>query len=140
MSGEVALIHEVGRAHMPLSDTGQVAYVLIEASPTERMAQVRMPLNFSLVLDHSGSMRGKKLASVKEAVQMVIDRLSPVDYISLVMFSDRAETIIPSRPANDPTGMKTAVEGIRVKGGTNMSRGMRAGLDELRRWEHPQRR
>ena len=137
MPGEVALIYEVGREHMPLSDTSQVAYVLIEASPTESMAQVRMPLNFALVLDHSGSMRGKKLASVKEAVQMVIDRLSPADYISLVMFSDRAETIIPSMPANDPQGMKAAVERIRVKGGTNMARGMRAGLDELRRYHIP---
>ncbi|HET9921749.1 MAG TPA: hypothetical protein VFQ30_18045, partial [Ktedonobacteraceae bacterium] len=61
MPGEVALICEVGREHMPLTDASQVAYVLIEASPTEQMAQVRMPLNFTLVLDHSGSMRGKKL-------------------------------------------------------------------------------
>lgn len=133
MAGEVALECEVGREVMPLADMSQVAYVLVEASPTEAVAQVRMPLNFALVLDHSGSMRGKKLASVKEAVKMVIDHLSPNDYISLVMFSDKAEIIIPSMSARDPQGMKAAVERIKVKGGTNMVRGMRAGLDELRR-------
>ena len=133
MAGEVALLWEVGREFMPPTDMGQVAYVLVEASPTEVVAQVRMPLNFALVLDHSGSMRGKKLASVKEAVKMVIDHLSPADYISLVMFSDRAETIIPAQLARDPQGMKAAVERIKVGGGTNMVRGMRAGLDELRR-------
>lgn len=133
MAGEVALLCEVGREYMPPADMSQVAYVLVEASPTELVAQVRMPLNFALVLDHSGSMRGKKLASVKEAVKMVIDHLSPGDYISLVMFSDKAEVIIPAMSARDPQGMKAAVEGIKVKGGTHMSRGMRAGLDELRR-------
>lgn len=80
MPGEVALVHQVGRAYMPLTDRSQLAYVLIEASPTEVMAQVRMPLNFAFVLDHSGSMRKKrKLESVKEAVKMVIDHLSPSD-------------------------------------------------------------
>src|SRR5579884_2190770 len=96
MAGEVALIHEVGREYMPPADMSQVAYVLLEASPTEAVAQVRMPLNFALVLDHSGSMSGKKLASVKEAVKMVIDHLSPGDYISLVMFSNKADVIIPA--------------------------------------------
>lgn len=138
MPGEVALVHQVGRAYMPLTDRSQLAYVLIEASPTEVMAQVRMPLNFAFVLDHSGSMRKKrKLESVKEAVKMVIDHLSPSDYISVIMFSDRANTIISSMPANDPQGMKAAVERIKIGGGTNMARGMSAGLDELRRWNIP---
>ena len=138
MPNEVALIHQVGREYMPLADRSQVVYVLLEASPTELMAQVRMPLNFALVLDHSGSMHhGKKLASVKEAVKMVIEHLSPVDYISVVMFSGRAQTIIPSMPARDPYGMKALIDRISIGGGTNMARGMKAGLDELRRWNIP---
>jgi Ca-activated chloride channel homolog len=138
MPNEVALIHEVGREYMPLADKSQVAYVLLEASPTERMTQVRMPLNFALVLDHSGSMHhGKKLASVKEAVKMVIDHLSPEDYISVVTFSGRAQTIIPSRPANDPWRMKALIDRINIGGGTNMVKGMKAGLDELQRWNIP---
>jgi Ca-activated chloride channel homolog len=137
MAREVALIHQVGREYMPPADISQVAYVLVEASPTELVAQVRMPLNFALVIDHSGSMSGKKLASVKEAVKMVIDHLSPADYISLIMFSGHADVIIPAMPARDPQGMKAAVDRIKVGGGTNMARGMRAGLDELRRWHIP---
>ncbi len=139
MPNEVALIHQVGREHMPLADRSQVAYILLEASPAELMAQARMPLNFALVLDHSGSMsKNKKLASVKEAVKMVIDHLSPTDYISVVMFSGHADVIISSMPARDPRGMKTAVDRIKVGGGTNMARGMQAGLEELQRWNIPQ--
>jgi Ca-activated chloride channel family protein len=101
------------------------------------MAQVRIPLNFALVLDHSGSMKGAKLKNVKEAVKMVIDRLEPTDYVSVVIFDDTSQVIIPSMPANDKPGMKAAIDQIRDAGGTTMSLGMIQGLNELRRWHIP---
>jgi Ca-activated chloride channel family protein len=122
---------------MPVTGGSQVAYALIEAKPTAMMAQVRMPLNFAIVLDHSGSMRGAKLKNVKEAVKMVIDRLEPTDYISVIIFDDTAQVIIPSMPANDPIGMKAAIDRIPDAGGTTMSLGMMQGLGELRRWNIP---
>ena len=137
MPGEVALLHQLGRESMPITDRSQVAYVLLEASPTELVAQVRMPLNFALVLDCSGSMHGKKLQSVKDAVKKVIDHLSPADNIAVVSFSNRARTVISSQPARDPQGMKAFVDTIRSGGGTNMPLGMRQGLDELFRWNIP---
>ncbi|HYU72454.1 MAG TPA: VWA domain-containing protein [Ktedonobacteraceae bacterium] len=137
MPGEVTLAHQLGKDFMPVTGGSQVAYVLLEAKPTELMAQVRMPLNFALVLDHSGSMKGAKLKNVKEAVKMVIDRLEPTDYISVVIFDDTCQVIIPSMPARDPVGMKAAIDRIRDAGGTTMSLGMIQGLNELRRWNIP---
>ena len=137
MPGEVMLAHQVGKDFMPVTGGSQVAYVLVEARPTEMMAQVRMPLNFALVLDHSGSMKGAKLKNVKEAVKMVIDRLEPTDYVSVVIFDDTSQVIIPSMPANDKPGMKAAIDQIRDAGGTTMSLGMIQGLNELRRWHIP---
>lgn len=137
MSSEVALLHQLGRDRMPVTDRSQVVYVLLEASPTELVAQVRMPLNFALVLDCSGSMHGKKLQSVKDAVKMVIDHLSPADYIAVVTFNDRAQAIVSSQPARDPQGMKAYVDTIKSRGGTNMPRGMQQGLDEIFRWDIP---
>ncbi|HEX9133062.1 MAG TPA: VWA domain-containing protein [Ktedonobacteraceae bacterium] len=137
MPGEVTLEHQVGKDFMPVTGGSQVAYVLIEARPTEMMAQVRMPLNFALVLDHSGSMKGAKLRNVKEAVKMVLDRLEPTDYVSVVIFDDTSQVIIPSMPANDKPGMKAAIDQIRDAGGTTMSLGMIQGLNELRRWHIP---
>jgi Ca-activated chloride channel family protein len=122
---------------MPVTGGSQLAYVLLEAKPTALMAQVRMPLNFALVIDHSGSMRGAKLKNVREAVKMVIDRLEPIDYISVVIFDDTAQVIIPSMPANDKPGMKAAIDKIQDAGGTTMSLGMTQGLGELRRWNIP---
>src|SRR5260370_4692002 len=137
MPGEVTLAHQLGKDFMPVTGGSQVAYVLLEAKPTELMAQVRMPLNFALVLDQSGSMKGAKFKNVKEAVKMVIDRLEPTDYISVVIFDDTCQVIIPSMPARDPVGMKAAIDRIRDAGGTTMSLGMIQGLNELRRWNIP---
>src|SRR5437868_758735 len=137
MPGEVTLAHQLGKDFMPTTGGSQVAYALIEAQPTEMMAQVRMPLNFALVLDHSGSMKGAKLRNVKEAVKQVIDRLEPTDYVSVVIFDDTSQVVIPSMLANDPVGMKNAIDQIRDAGGTTMSLGMIQGLNELRRWNIP---
>jgi len=137
MPGEVTLAHQLGKDFMPVTGGSQIAYALLETKPTAMMAQVRMPLNFAIVLDHSGSMRGAKLKNVKEAVKMVIDRLESSDYISVVIFDDTAQVIIPSMPANDPQGMKAAIDRIPDAGGTTMSLGMIQGLGELRRWNIP---
>src|SRR5260370_686656 len=131
MPGEVTLEHQLGKDFMPVTGGSQLTYVLLEAKPTEMMAQVRMPLNFALVLDHSGSMKGAKLRNVKEAVKMVIDRLEPTDYVSVVIFDDTAQVVIPSLPANDKPGMKATIDQIRDAGGTTMSLGMIQGLNEL---------
>jgi Ca-activated chloride channel family protein len=82
-------------------------------------------------------MKGAKLRNVREAVKLVIDRLEPIDYISVVIFDDQAQVIIPSMPANDKPGMKAAIDRIQDAGGTAMSLGMIQGLGELRRWNLP---
>jgi Ca-activated chloride channel family protein len=107
--------------------------------PDEMMTQVRMPLNIALVLDHSRSMKGAKLKYAKEAVKMVIERLEPTDYISVVIFDNTSQVIIPSMPSNDKPGMKAAIDQIQISntGNATMSVGMIQGLGESRRWNIP---
>jgi Ca-activated chloride channel family protein len=114
-----------------------VAYVLFEAQPTQGITQVRMPLNFALVLDHSGSMKGEKLRSVKEAVKLVIDELDAQDIVSVVIFDDNAQVIVQAQPAINKDQIKRAVDSIRDAGGTAMSLGMSVGLNELRKHASP---
>src|SRR5258708_2980144 len=140
--GEVTLTHQVGKKCMPVTGRSQVAYVLLEVKPIKLMAQEPLPFNFSLVLDNSSSMKGAKLRNVKEAVKMMIDRLEPTDYLSVVIFDDTSQVIIPSMQANDKPGMKAAIDQIYVRnvdGQTMrfMSLGMINGLNELRRWNIP---
>jgi Ca-activated chloride channel family protein len=137
MPGEVTLNCQLGKDQLPVTGGSQVAYVLVEAKPTEMMAQVRMPLNFAIVLDRSGSMKGAKLNAVKEAVKALIDQMAEGDYISVVTFDDTVQIIVPAQPAMDKTGIKLAVDRIRDGGGTTMSLGMSTGLNELRKYASP---
>src|SRR5579871_3601161 len=137
MPGEVTLAHQVGKEYMPVTGGSQLAYVLLEAKPTELVAQVRMPLNFALVLDHSGSMKGAKLRNVKEAVKLVINHMAPNDIVSVIIFDDNVRVIVPAQPASDKMGLGGAVDSIREGGGTAMSLGMSVGLTELRKHASP---
>lgn len=139
MSEEVTLIVQTNRPAFPATGSTQLAYVLVEARPTGTVARVRMPLNFAFVLDHSGSMAGAKLANLKAAAKLAVDRLGPGDLVSIVIFDDKVQVLVPSRPADNPVALKREIDGIRDGGGTEMSRGMRAGLDELRKGMSPGR-
>ena len=139
MPGEVQLTVQTNKTTFPATGGQQLVYVLIEAMPTDAVAHVQMPLNFGLVLDHSGSMSGAKLANLKEAAKLSIDQMGPQDIVSIVIFDDKIEVTASSQPVTDPLGLKRQIERIRDGGGTEMSRGMRKGLEELRKGLDPGR-
>ena len=139
MPGEVQLTVQTNKTTFPATGGQQLVYVLIEAMPTGAVAHVQMPLNFGLVLDHSGSMSGAKLANLKEAAKLSVDQMGPQDIVSIVIFDDKIEVTASSQPVTDPLGLKRQIERIRDGGGTEMSRGMRKGLEELRKGLDPGR-
>lgn len=139
MPGEVQLNVQTNKSMFPVTGGQQLVYVLIEALPTGAVVKVRMPLNFSLVLDHSGSMSGKKLPGLKEAAKLAIDRMGTQDVVSVVVFDDKVKVVAPSQQVTDPAGLKRQIDHIRDGGGTEMSRGMRKGLEELRKGLSPGR-
>jgi Ca-activated chloride channel family protein len=143
MAGEISLTCQIGRPRMSATGGSQVAYVLVEARAAGGAAagaaagSTRMPVNFTLVLDHSGSMKGAKLAAVKEAVKLVINRLGVSDMVSVVVFDDNVRVVVPAQPAADKPYLTSLIDGIKDGGGTAMSLGMSAGLNELRKHATP---
>ena len=139
MANDVTLTCRLNKASLPVMNTQQLAYVLIEAVPGAGMAQVQMPLNLSLVLDKSGSMSGKKIQNLRQAAKLVVDRLGPEDTISIVAFSDRKYLIAKSQPVVDQQDLKRKIDRIRDGGGTAISGGMGQGLAELAKALSPDR-
>jgi Ca-activated chloride channel family protein len=133
MPGEVQLTVQTNKILFPSTGGQQLAYVLIEVMPTGAIASVQMPLNFGLVLDHSGSMSGAKLDNLKEAAKLAIDHMGPQDLTSIIIFDDKVKIVAPSQPVTDQESLKRQIDGIRDGGGTEMARGMRKGLEELRK-------
>ena len=139
MANDVTLTCRLNKASLPVMNTQQLAYVLIEAVPGAGMAQVQMPLNLSLVLDKSGSMSGKKIQNLRHAAKLVVDRLGPEDTISIVAFSDRKYLIAKSQQVVDQQDLKRKIDRIRDGGGTAISGGMGQGLAELDKALSPDR-
>ena len=102
MSGEINLKATLHRQAYQTSPFLQQAYVLLDAVPTAAAPGTgTQPLNFSLVLDRSGSMAGEKLRQLKEAAKLVVDRLSERDSLSIVIFDEIADVVIPAGPVSD---------------------------------------
>jgi len=78
-------------------DETQIIYILLELLPPQQTNDLPAPpLNVCLVLDRSTSMKGEKMDVLKSAASQVVRNLRPQDIISVAVFSDRAEVIIPA--------------------------------------------
>jgi Ca-activated chloride channel family protein len=133
MAGEVAIRPTLARPFLLASETPQVAYLLLEVTPAQMMAQVRVPVNVSFVLDRSGSMKGEKIDRVRRATARAIDLLDGQDIVSVVVFDHRAEALIPAEPARNRESLKQRVAGIRDNGGTKIAPAVERGLAEIQK-------
>lgn len=88
-------------------------------------------LNLCLILDHSGSMGGRSLETVKQAANLLVDRLAPGDRLSVVVFDHRAKVLIPNQFLTDPEGIKQQINHLKADGGTAIDEGLRLGIEEL---------
>jgi Ca-activated chloride channel family protein len=131
MAGEVSSNCTLSKNYVPVTQEPQKLYALVDVQVAGDSVTGRMPINLNLVLDHSGSMSGKKIVDLKEAVKFVIDQLEPNDIISVTIFDDSVDVILPSQAVTDKANLKSLIDGIDADDGTTMSLGMRAGLDEV---------
>ena len=131
MAGEVTISPTLAREYLPATDTPQVAYLLLEVTPGQIVAQVRVPVNVSFVLDRSGSMKGEKIDRVRRATARAIDLLDSQDILSVVIFDHRTEVLIPAEPARNPESLKQRVASIKDNGGTKIAPAVERGLAEI---------
>ena len=103
----------------------------ISVSASGETIDQAVPLNLCLILDHSGSMGGKSLETVKTAACLLVDRLSPEDRLSVVVFDHRAKVLVPNQLIKDPESIKRQIKQLSAEGGTSIDEGLRLGIEEL---------
>jgi Ca-activated chloride channel family protein len=89
-----------------------------------------LPLNLCLVLDHSGSLTGRPLETVKEAAIRLVEKLSPKDRLSVVAFDHRAKVIVPNQTVAELSKVKQQIQQLEPAGGTAIDEGMKLGIIE----------
>ncbi len=122
---------------LPCKSEDQAFYVLLEIMPSPEIRDKKPLLNLCLVLDRSTSMQGERLQRAKEAAMYIIDRLGEDDIFSLVVFSDRAEILVPGRRRLNKAIAKSVVSTIGSWGGTEILQGLLAGLGEIEKCRLP---
>ncbi len=131
MTGEVNLRATLARPFVATTANAQVSYLLLELQPSQTMAQVRVPVNVSFVLDRSGSMKGEKMDRVRRATATALDLLDAQDILSVVIFDHRTEVLIPAAPVQNRRDLQEKIGRIRDAGGTKIAPALDKALQEI---------
>jgi Ca-activated chloride channel homolog len=131
-AGETLQLKLVPERDCVLKNSPQEIVVKIDLSAiAEKKKSHRTPLNLAVVIDRSGSMTGAKLEKTKQAAMQLVDRLTPNDIFSLVIFSDEAQVLVPAQKVTDKDALKEKIESIEANGSTALYSGVKTGADQL---------
>ena len=96
------------------------------------------PINVSLVIDRSGSMRSdNKLEKVKKALLKFVQGLRPNDYLSIVTYESEANVILQSQKLSEADDIESIIENIVSGGSTNLYDGLISGYKEVKKHFKP---
>jgi Ca-activated chloride channel homolog len=132
--GPLRLDARLGHATLP-GDRAHETFLLVEvAAPEATAAAARAPVSLSIVIDRSGSMKGKRLTNAIAAARGMLSRLRPDDTLSLVAYDDAAEVLVPPTTVDriDRLAFDRALAGLRSGGHTCISCGIDLARAQVR--------
>lgn len=113
------------RQKIPRLDEPQLVYALVTITPLQVISSPSpFPLNLCIVIDRSTSMAGARLDMVKASTIQILRRLRPQDLFSIVVFSDRAELLLPSSRIVEPGKLEARIQMLQTSGGTEIFQGL----------------
>ncbi|MBI1342771.1 MAG: VWA domain-containing protein [Terrimonas sp.] len=110
------------------------AYFYLEAKMGDFKNDIiaKVPLNIAIVIDRSGSMSGDKISYAKKAAEDIIQRLSPDDYVSVIVYDDEVDLIQASIRVTDKEAILAKIRRIETGGSTNLWGGTEKGFEQVR--------
>ena len=128
---QVALETVISDPQVDISQGSNQRQLSIEVSALAEPEDRKLPLNLCLILDHSGSMKGTPLSTVKEAAKELIKGLKPEDRLSVIAFDHEAEVIVPCQQVTDLSGIFDRIDKLKAAGGTAIDAGIKLGITQL---------
>ncbi|HEV8538012.1 MAG TPA: VWA domain-containing protein [Bacteroidota bacterium] len=130
--GEIVLHGSLNQTCIPRNGGIVYLHMQIETRDFPLPERADRPMNIAVVLDRSGSMGDeRKMEYARQAVCALVDRLSPTDYLSIVIYDDHIETLLPTQHVKDRSRIKRLIEGVYPRGSTNLGGGMQEGFRQI---------
>ena len=98
--------------------------------PTDKIVE-HTPKRLALVVDRSGSMQGKPLREALRCVMHIASHLTPKDQLSLVVYDDQVEVMVPLSEVSSVSAIQQAVDMVHSGGSTDLFNGWLKGAEQL---------
>jgi Ca-activated chloride channel homolog len=131
--GTLQMEGRLGHAVLPAASDSQTYLFLSVNAATGRRATAPAPLDLAIVMDRSGSMKGKRLENAVAAARSAVQRLRDGDTVSIVTYNTTADVLV-SRAVIDTASRARLIDRIgrvRAAGDTCISCGVGAGMGTL---------
>ena len=128
---KVSLLPELNDSNLDVNQSSSQRQLAVSLTAKVENLDRSVPLNLCLILDHSGSMNGRPLETVKKAANRIVDRLKNGDRLSIVVFDHRAKVLVPNQVIEDRESIKQQINRLSADGGTSIDEGLRLGIEEL---------
>jgi Ca-activated chloride channel family protein len=132
-SGVISFTTGLDNDYYQLDSVNRTGYLYIETKLQKFINDnvKRVPLNLSIVIDRSGSMKGEKMDFARKAAKDIVDKLKEEDYVSIVVYDDMVEVIQPAIQAINKDVIKTKIDAITSRGSTNLWGGSEIGYTQV---------
>jgi len=131
----------VNRVFLPSNkERSDTIFLSVELTPIETPQKERLQSMVAIVIDKSGSMaEGRKIDTAKEAAIQFLSSLDESDYVVIITFSDKVDTIFSGYIGESQSrgglfgkdSIKSAIQKIRIGGGTNLYGAIEETFDKL---------
>lgn len=129
--GKISHTIKYGSRYLNAINEDQVFYVLTSIQHKMPEDAARQPVNLCLVIDTSTSMKGRPLEVVKHTLTNLHHYLSPDDYVSVVVFNDRADTLMRPTKISEFGNLTRYVMRMHAEGGTEIYQGLKRGYVQI---------
>lgn len=110
---------------------GENGYFLAMAGKDDLSGENSILREVTLVLDRSGSMRGEKLASMKEAARQIVSGLNPGERFNIITYNEGVNLFEAAPVEKNEASEKAAhawLDAVAARGGTNIHEALAAAL------------
>lgn len=133
-NGLVTLSAGLDNDYYLMDSANRTGYLYVEAKTGRfvNAAVKRVPLNLSIVIDRSGSMAGEKMTFAKKAASDIVDKLTPDDFVSVVIYDEYVDVVQKSTPVLYKDSIKKIIAKIKPRNSTNLWGGSDSGYQQVK--------